>query len=239
MKYLTKGSILKGILLFVISLLLGNFFQMFYSTVDALIVGKTIGAVAVGAIGATGSISSLIISSGQGVTTGKSLLISRYFGAKDKENVQRSFTIGLCFSVGISIVLTSLGLIFINPLLLLMQTPSSIFDLSRTFLSTIFTNLYNYLSASIRALGNSRISFVALIIANVFNAAFSAFLVMLFHLGVLGAGLATVIAQLVSVVFLAVYIVSKAKIFEFSFGSFFEDGYQSTSSDWLAHGPAS
>lgn len=220
MKDLTKGSILKGILLFVIPLLLGNFFQMFYTTVDALIVGKTIGAVAVGAIGATGSISSLIISSGQGVTTGMSLLISRYFGAKDKGNVQRSFTIGLCFSVGISIVLTSLGLIFINPLLLLMQTPSSIFDLSRTFLSTIFagmifTNLYNYLSASIRALGNSRISFVALIIANVFNAAFSALLVMHFHLGVLGAGLATVAAQLVSVVFLVVYIVFKAKILSF------------------------
>ena len=220
MKNLSQGPILKGILLFALPLLLGNFFQMLYTTVDALIVGKNIGSVAVGAIGATGSVSGLIISSGQGITAGMALLTARYFGAKKLYKVQQSFTIGLLFTVGISVLFSILALIFVDPLLQIMQTPSSIFALSRTFMSTIFfgmifTNLYNYLSASIRALGNSRISLYALLVSNIFNASFSAILVIGLHLGVLGAGLATIMAQAVSVIFLVFYIRLRMPQFRF------------------------
>ncbi|MCL2676326.1 MAG: MATE family efflux transporter [Streptococcaceae bacterium] len=225
MKDLTKGSILKGILLFATPLLFGNFFQMLYTTVDAIIVGKTLGAVAVGAIGATASVSGIIISTGQGVTAGMALFIAKYFGAKKTDKVRESFSIGLTFSIGLSLLLTVVAMIFINPLLRLMQMPESIFAMSREFLMTIFlgmifSSLYNYLSATLRALGNSRVSMIALLVSNVFNAGLSALLVIHFRMGVLGAGLATIGAQAISVVFLILYIKKRVPLLQFRLFAF-------------------
>lgn len=222
MKDLTKGSIVKGILLFALPLLLANFFQMFYTVIDGVIVGKHIGATALGAIGATWAISNLIIGAGQGVTVGMSMLISRYYGAKNFKALSQSFSLGFYATLVISLVLTVLGVVFVGPLLHLIQTPDSLFEMSRTFMLTIFIgmvfpNLYNYLSASTRAMGNSRISLIALIVSNVFNIIFSSLLVMVFNMGVLGAGIATASAQAVSVLYLVIYVKRKQPYFKFKF----------------------
>ncbi|MDR0298065.1 MAG: MATE family efflux transporter [Streptococcaceae bacterium] len=225
MKDLTKGPILKGILGFALPLLLGNLFQMLYTLVDSLIVGKHVGSLAVGAIGATWVISGLIINAGQGVTVGMSLLTSKYFGAKDFDNVRKSFSIGFYFTIGLSLFLSAAGLLLTRPILHAMQTPAAIFDMSQIFMSTlfssmIFSNLYNYLAASIQALGNSRISLVALILANALNAALSAFFVIVLGWGVLGAGLATIGSQGFSVLFLLIYVKHRQPYFGFHWVKF-------------------
>lgn len=220
MKDLSKGPILKGILRFALPLLLGNFFQMLYTTVDALIVGKHVGALGVGAIGSSWVISGLMINSGQGITVGMSLLTAKYFGAKDFVNMKKSFAIGFYSTLIISIILSALGLLFVGPILQILQTPEAIFSMSQTFMTAlfsgmVFSNLYNYFAASIQATGNSRISLITLILSNIINALLSATLVIFLHLGVLGAGIATISAQALSVLFLVIYIKWRVPYFAF------------------------
>mgnify|MGYP000624013337 FL=1 len=157
MKDLTKGNILTGLIAFTLPLLMGNFFQVLYNTADTLIVGQTLGKDALASVGATGSINFLIVGFAQGMTAGLTILTAQRFGAKDELAIKKSYVTGLYFTIAISILLSILSLIFVGPLLQVMQTPSQIFEGAKTFLSImlggmIATNLYAYLSNALRAL---------------------------------------------------------------------------------------
>ena len=214
MKDLTKGSILKGLIAFTLPLLLGNFFQVLYNTADTLIVGQTLGKDALASVGATGSINFLIVGFAQGMTSGLTILTAQRFGAKKLKAVKRSFVTGLYFTVGISILLTIPSVIFVREMLLLMQTPREIMAGAVTFLSImlggmIVSNLYAYLANTLRALGNSKTPLYALIVASILNIIMEYVAILVFHLGLLGSSSATIIAQLISVVFLFWYIYKK------------------------------
>jgi putative MATE family efflux protein len=219
MKDLTKGNILKGLIAFTLPLLLGNFFQVLYNTADTLIVGQTLGKDALASVGATGSINFLIVGFAQGMTAGLTILTAQRFGAKDKLAVKKSYITGLYFTIAISIILSILSVIFVGPLLQIMQTPAEIFAGARTFMSImlggmIATNLYAYLSNALRALGDSKTPLYALIVASILNIAFEYFAILVLHLGLVGASAATILAQSISVVYLFIHI--KKKVPEFT-----------------------
>lgn len=218
MQDLTKGSPIKVILLFTIPLLIGSFFQLAYNFADSMIVGQTLGKEAFASVGATGSLTFLILGFAQGLTAGLTIVTAQKFGAKDDDGIRQSFVHGIFYSLVTSIVLTTLALVFLRPSLELMQTPDNLIDHAQRFLTAIyggmiFTIFFNYLSNVLRSLGNSTTPLIALIIASIINVILDFVFILNFHMGVFGAGLATIIAQAFSVVYLAIYIYRKVPYF--------------------------
>lgn len=214
MRDLTQGSILKNIIYFTIPLLIGNFFQLLYNTIDTLIVGQILGEKALAAVGSTGSINFLILGFAIGMTNGLAIITSQKFGAKDEEGVKRSFSTGIFFTASLSLILTALALPFARTILELMQTPSEIIEDARTFLSVLLsgvlvTSLYNYLSNALRALGDSKTPLYALMVASFLNIILDYIFILNFGLGVAGPALATVFSQFLSVLYLIFYIKKK------------------------------
>lgn len=219
MQDLTQGKPLKVILQFTLPLVIGSFFQLAYNFADAMIVGQTLGQSAFASVGATGSIIFLILGFAQGMTTGLSIIISQRFGADDAEGIGRSFIHGLFYSLLISLVLSVSSLLFLRTLLEVMQMPSELIDSSQRFLTAIFggmvfTVLYNYFSSAIRALGDSKTPLYALIVASIINVLLDFFFILNLKMGVFGAGLATIIAQAFSVLYLGLYSQQKIPYFK-------------------------
>ena len=159
-KELTSGSPMKLILGFAVPLLFGMLFQQFYSLMDTIIVGRYLGMTALAAVGATGSINFLIIGFCQGICNGFGLPVAQRFGARDYDGVRKYVGNSAFLSVLIGGVLTALTVIFCRQILLLMQTPSDIIDLSYNYIVVIFAGipaiiLYNILSSYLRSLGDS------------------------------------------------------------------------------------
>ncbi|STP37722.1 Na+-driven multidrug efflux pump [Enterococcus durans] len=219
MRDLTKGSPAKLILMFTVPLLIGNVFQQFYNMVDMIIVGQTLGKNALAAVGATGSLTFLIIGFAQGLTTGLAIITAQRYGAKDYRGLKKSFAASVVISLIVTIVLTVLSLVFIHPMLQLMQTPPEIIDQAQTFISIILLGIFasmsfNLLSNVIRALGDSRTPLFFLIIAVIINVVLDLIFIILFGMGVEGAAIATVIAQVSSSVLCLVYIKKKIPLLQ-------------------------
>lgn len=219
MRDLTKGSPAKLILMFTVPLLIGNVFQQFYNMVDMIIVGQTLGKNALAAVGATGSLTFLIIGFAQGLTAGLAIITAQRYGAKDYRGLKKSFAASVVISSIVTIVLTVLSLIFIHPMLELMQTPSQIIDQAQTFISIILLGIFasmsfNLLSNVIRALGDSRTPLLFLIIAVIINIVLDLIFIIFFGMGVEGAAIATVIAQVSSSLLCLVYIKKKIPLLQ-------------------------
>ncbi|MGV3011123.1 MATE family efflux transporter [Streptococcus thoraltensis] len=215
---LTKGNPIKVILLFTIPLLIGSFFQLAYNFADSMIVGQTLGKEAFASVGATGSLTFLILGFAQGLTAGLTIVTAQKFGAKDDDGIRKSFVHGVFYSLMTSLVLTALALIFLRPSLQLMRTPNNLINHAQSFLTAIyggmiFTIFFNYLSNVLRSLGNSKTPLIALIIASIINVILDFIFILNFQMGVFGAGLATIIAQAFSVLYLAIYIYRKVPYF--------------------------
>ena len=219
MRDLTKGSPAKLILMFTVPLLIGNVFQQFYNMVDMIIVGQTLGKNALAAVGATGSLTFLIIGFAQGLTAGLAIITAQRYGAKDYRGLKKSFAASVVISLIVTIVLTALSLVFIHPMLQLMQTPPEIIDQAQTFISIILLGIFasmsfNLLSNVIRALGDSRTPLFFLIIAVIINVVLDLIFIIFFGMGVEGAAIATVIAQVSSSVLCLVYIKKKIPLLQ-------------------------
>lgn len=218
MQDLTQGKPIKVIILFTIPLIIGSFFQLAYNFADAMIVGHTLGQTAFASIGATGSLTFLIIGFAQGLTGGFSIVVAQRFGAKDYAGLKRSYVHGLFYTIVVSLLLSILALLFLRQLLQLMQTPDSLIKLCERFLLSIFggavfTVLFNYLSNVLRAVGDSTTPLIALVLACLMNIGLDFLYILTLNMGVFGAGVATVEAQLFSVICLLIYIRRKVPYF--------------------------
>ncbi len=225
MRDLTTGTPAKLIFLFTIPLLVGNIFQQFYNMVDMIIVGQTIGKEALAAVGATGSITFLIIGFAQGLTAGLSIITAQRFGAQDFRGVKKSFAVAIIISFTVTAILTVLSLVFLRPLLLLMQTPPDIIQQSQEFISVILGGMFasmafNLLSNMIRALGDSRTPLFFLIFAVIINVILDLVFIINFHMGIAGAGYATVIAQISASLMCVIYIKRKIPLLQVSKSDF-------------------
>lgn len=209
---MTKGNPLKLILSFSVPMLIGNIFQQVYNFVDAAVVGKFVGAQSLAAVGATGTIMSVMICLMMGLTNGAGIIISQCFGSRNYDEMRKTVT-GLIYIVVIlSVVTSAAGIIFARPILEILNTPEDVIDeavryISIIFMFTIGMAMYNASGAILRNLGDSRTPLYALILASMLNAGMDLLFVVVFKMGVTGAALATVISQIVSAVFCIVHIV--------------------------------
>ena len=200
---MTVGAPWKVILSFALPMLIGNIAQQLYNTVDSIVVGKYIGDNALAAVGSCGPIVNLLLVLFIGISAGASIMVSQYYGAKNREAL--SHTIGNCItatavcSVLLILVMTPL----IRPILVALNTPASILDWCVGYLSISLWGImgmayYNILSGILRGLGDSFWPLVFLLIATGINIALDIFFVVVVQMGVPGVALATIIAQIIS-----------------------------------------
>ena len=211
---LTRGSPLKRIFFFAMPFLLGNLFQQFYNVVDMVIVGRTVGTLAYAAVGSTGSLVWFASGAIQSLTVGFSVVTAHHFGSGDGEKVKKSFAGAIKLSAIISIALAIVCVIFARPMLEVMRTPDTLFEDAYSYIVWIFaglivTALFNLLSNMIRALGDSKTPLYFLVVSCVVNIILDIVLIRFLSMGTAGAGLATVIAQLISGICCIVYLVKK------------------------------
>ncbi len=216
-KDMTTGSPAWAIFHFVLPVFLGNVFQQFYSMADTLIVGKFVGNKARAAVGSTGTIMFLIITSLIGMTVGFTVLTSQRFGAGDMDGMRKTVGCAAILSVIVSVVATAVSMLGMRSLLTIMNTPADIFDDAYAYIMIICGGifaqvLYNYLASVLRALGNSRTPLYFLILAALLNIVLDLVFIIQFHAGAAGAAYATVISQGVSGVLCLLYIWKKVPV---------------------------
>ena len=211
---MTVGSPMKMILSFTFPIFLGNVFQQFYNMADAVIVGKFVGTKALAAVGSTGTIMFLIYEFVVGMTAGFTVLTAQKFGAGDMQGMRRTVAGAGILSFLIGLFLTVTFMLFMKPLLHLMNTPSDIFADAYKYIMIVSGGilaqmLYNLLSSILRALGNSKIPLYFLIISALLNIVLDLVLIIVFQMGAPGAAIATVVAQGISCVLCLIYIMWK------------------------------
>ena len=198
---MTKGSPAKLIFTFAIPLMLGNVFQQFYTVVDTAIVGQALGVNALAALGAADWLNWLVLGLIQGFAQGFSIYMAQRFGAEDHEGLNRSIGATISLSAVISILTVILSQVAMAPVLRAMNTPEEIIGGAFTYLRIMFAGIpiimaYNVLASILRALGDSKTPLYAMVIASILNIGLDLLFVMVFHWGIAGAVVATVIAQL-------------------------------------------
>ena len=208
---MTEGRAGRLILTFALPLFLGNLFQMFYNTVDAMVVGRFVGPQALAAVGSAASSYNLMLAVIFGFTSGASILISQAFGAKDPEAIRKTYAASFSLIIATGIVFTVIGELLGLPVLKLLNTPKDVIASSHLYLKWMYagilaTALYNGMAYFLRAIGNSFIPLIALIGASVLNVALDLVFVLVFGLGVSGVAIATVISQAVSGFLCLIYI---------------------------------
>lgn len=213
-KDMTSGSPLKLIMLFAVPMMLGNIIQQLYNSVDAIIVGKFVSTDAFAAVGSTGSFSFLILGFITGMTAGFQIPISNAFGAKDYRKMRVLIFNSAAVGIILTAVMTLIACALCVPLLKLLNTPEEIFDDSFNYIFVIFAGLfsvfiYNFAASVLRAVGNSKIPLLFLLMSSLLNVILDLLFVLVFKMGVTGAAVATVISQAVSGVCCIIYIFKK------------------------------
>lgn len=208
---LTKGSVTGTMLLFSLPLILGNLLQQFYNIADTLIVGKYLGAAALAAVGSSYALMVFLNSILLGMCMGCGVLFSICWGRGDLSALRQKVYLSFVSIGFFSVLMTALVFFFIDDILCWLQVPQDVFPLMRSYLwyifyGIVFTFIYNYGASLLRAVGNSVIPLLFLGIAAVLNIALDIALILYFNMGVVGAALATTIAQLVSAVGIFIYI---------------------------------
>ncbi|CDM67573.1 MATE efflux family protein [Clostridium bornimense] len=214
---LLKGNILRALIIFAIPLFISNLFQQLYNTVDVMIVGNYLGDTSLAAIGACAAIYELLVGFALGVGNGLSIVTARSYGANDEDSVKKSVAGSLVIGAGITIIIMIIAKVFLLPLLELLNTPSNIIEESYIYIFTvcIFVGvmfLYNLCAGVLRAIGNSIMPLIFLIVSSILNIGLDILFITKFDMGIKGAAVATVIAQGISAVLCIIYIYKKCPI---------------------------
>ena len=203
MRKMTEGSIARHLLAYAIPMILGNFFQLTYNAVDAIVIGKFAGEGALAAVSAANPVMTIVVLGVSGISIGASVLMSRFYGAGNQDALRREVATTLIFGAAASAVVFALGLPASGLILRSMNVPAEILPMAVTYLRIIFVGFlftfqYNVLAAAMRSVGDSRTPVVFLAITSVLNGALDLLFVAGFGWGVAGAGLATVLAEGIS-----------------------------------------
>lgn len=222
---MTKGSPLKLLLSFAIPLLIGNLFQQLYNLVDSIVVGQWVGANALGAVGATGSITFLIVSLVIGLSVGIGIIVAQYFGAGDDEMVKNAIGNSVYIVAAAAILMSCVGFFAAKPVLNLLDTPMEILPdaviyLKTTSLGIIAVASFNLVSAILRSLGDSKTPLKFLVVACVINIVLDLVFVIAFDMGVMGVGIATAVAQIMAAISCLIYAYKSNSYFRLHKGNF-------------------
>lgn len=214
---LLNGPILQSLLIFAIPLFISNIFQQLYNTVDTMIVGNYLGDTSLAAIGACSAIYDLFVGFALGIGNGLSIVTARSYGSGNQKLLKKSVASSIVIGTIASLVITAIGIIFLYPLLELLNTPATIIKeaYSYIFYITLFVLImfaYNLCAGLMRAIGNSVMPLIFLIVSSCFNVFLDIAFITQLNMGVKGAAVATVISQGISVVLCIIYMFKKTKI---------------------------
>ena len=217
MKDLTKGRPEKLLLSFSLPIFFGNLLQLTYSLVDTRIVGSYLGKHALAAVGATSTMSGLLIGFLMGLANGFAIIQAQCFGAKDMKRLRKSLAASFVLGGGITLVLTVLGLVFLNPILRFLNISEQLMGTAREYIfiimaGMIVTLLYDVCAAVMRAIGDTITPLIILAISVVLNIVGDMFFICVLKTGVRGAAIATVLAQLIALIVCIIFMLKKYDI---------------------------
>ena len=202
---LTEGKILKPLLLFALPIFAGQLLQTLYHSVDSIVIGNFVGTDALAAVTASSSIANTLAGFFNGLSAGATVLFSQRFGAKEYGKLNRAVHTTMLFSVMFGGVMAAIGIILTPRLLQLVACPSSVYVQALQYLriylvGILFTSMYNISASVLRSVGNSRSPFFYLLTSSILNIVLDMLFVAVFGMGVIGVAVATVLAQVVSVI---------------------------------------
>ena len=202
-RQITEGVIWKQILIFFFPILLGTFFQQMYNTVDTIIVGRFVSTQALAAVGTTGPLVSMINGFFTGLSSGATVILAQFFGASDRDGVNRALHTGFSLSLVLGLMVMALGCLLGPEILVWMQTPPECLPMAQTYLRIYFAGalasmVYNMEAGILRAMGDSKTPVYSLIAACLVNIVLDIVLVVGCQMGVAGAALATILSQVLS-----------------------------------------
>ena len=208
---MTRGAITPQIIRFTMPLIIGNFFVLTYNAVDSIIVGRFMGANALAALGAASPLMNIMLFLIVGICLGMSVLMGTYFGSGEIDQLKKVISTSIIAGGLFTLLIVLLGFFFTHSILELMHTPAAIIDdatsyLQIIFLGLIFTFIYNVYAASLRSMGNSKVSLYFLIASACLNVILDILFVAVWKQGVEGAALATVIAEACAALFCILYV---------------------------------
>lgn len=214
MKDLTKGRPIKLIVLFALPILLGNIFQQTYNLADIMIIGQNLGNNSIAAVGTTAPVVSLMFNIINGSITGFAIIVAKHFGAGDHDEMHRTVARMTVFAGGLTVLIIAAMAVFIDPLLHALDVSETIFAEARSYLiivayGLVVTLLYNFEAGILRAVGDSVVPLVILVISTILNILLDLLTVCVFNMGVVGAALATVMAQAISAAVCLVYLIKR------------------------------
>ncbi|NVO02935.1 MAG: MATE family efflux transporter [Bacteroidetes bacterium] len=225
MKDMTVGNEGKLIFYFALPMLFGNVFQQMYNVVDSVIVGNYIGKNALAAVGASFPVIFVLISLIVGISSGSTIIISQYFGAKDYKKVKATMDTMFIFLFFASLTITALGLLFSRNIFEMMDLPKEILPEAIIYFNIFISGAvllfgYNGVSAALRGMGDSKTPLYFLIISTILNIILVMLFVVVFHWGIAGTAVATVIAQGVAFLISVIYLNKYHTIIKFSIKDF-------------------
>lgn len=223
---LTTGNSIKQMIKFALPVCLGNIFQLFYSLADTRIVGSTLGESSLASVGATTSISTLLIGFLSGMTNGFSIVVAQQFGEKNEKKIKKTVAGSLFLGLVISIIISIISISFLDEILKILNISEELYQNSTLYIKVILlgitaTMFYNAFAGILRAIGDTFAPLMFLIIACGLNIFLDLFFILKLDLGVSGAGLATVISQGFSVLLCIIYMWKKYPIFRVEKKDFF------------------
>ena len=220
-----EGNIFKSILIYTIPLVIGNFFQLLYATVDMAIVGNASGAIGVDSVGAATPVINVISFLIIGLSNGASILMSELYGKKDKEGLKKE--IGLCLTaIAIVGIILSLSVIISADFILdVTNVKEEIYDGTKTYLITcmagvIFLSIYNIYFAALRSIGDSVRPLIFLVISCVLNIGLDFLFAVGFKMGVFGVALSTIVSQGITMIICIIYAAKISELFRFKLNDF-------------------
>ena len=225
--YLIRKKPMQALIIFALPMIIGNFFQQFYTMADSVIVGRFVSEQALAAVGASASFTNIFIFIASGGGIGASVIVSQYFGAKEFTGMKRAVSTALISFLAISVLFAGFGLIFGEKIMILLNTPEDTLGLAVEYLNIYFLGLpflfmYNVFSSMFNALGKSRIPLYFLIFSSIFNIVLDYYMVTALHMGVAGVAWATLIAQGISAVLSFLVFMKELKQYEGEAGRVFE-----------------
>ena len=209
---ITEGRISQQLLLFFFPILFGTFFQQLYNTVDAIVVGQYLGTEALAAVGGgTGTAINLLIGFFTGLSSGATVIISQFYGAKDYKDTNKAIHTAMLIAILGGIIILAVGILFTRPILELIGTPEDVIGLAEEymriyFLGSVFNTVYNMGAGIFRALGDSKKPLYFLIVSCVVNIILDVLFVGFTEMGVAGAAWATIISQAASAILVIIYL---------------------------------
>lgn len=200
-----KGPLFRQIILFAIPLILSGILQLLFNAADIIVVGRFSGSHALAAVGSTSSLINLLVNLFIGISVGANVLIGRYYGANDRKNVEETLHSAIFTAAVSGIVMIFVGILLARPLLELMGTPDNVLDLAVLYMRIYFIGMpafmiYNFGAAALRSVGDTKRPLYFLLAAGIVNVLFNLLFVIVFHMGVAGVAIATIISQAISAV---------------------------------------